>query len=206
MFRSLRFRLPAFFLAGIALTAIVSTAIAYGLFRNYTQSQSRRELQREAAGLTQLYAEQALKAQEQGTAPPFFAASKLERASGNRLFYVGQPFFSGQESGLTLLPRRTIDWNAVLAGKTLEFNFVPPGDKRTFVAVAHPLYLEKNGPPFGQLLVGRAKRQLHNQVVTLLKRLALALLAGLLVTAALAYYLSGRVTRPGRRVPPPTRA
>ena len=31
MFRSLRFRLPALFLVGIALTGLVSTAIAFGL-------------------------------------------------------------------------------------------------------------------------------------------------------------------------------
>ena len=87
MFRSLRFRLPALFLAGIALTGLVSTLIAFGLFRSYTQSQARKELRREAAGLTQLYAAQALKTQERGTAPPFFAASKLEKASGNSLFW-----------------------------------------------------------------------------------------------------------------------
>ena len=85
MFRSLRFRLPALFLAGIALTGLVSTLIAFGLFRNYTQSQARKELRREAAGLTQLYVDQALRRQESGTPPPFFAASKLEAASGNRL-------------------------------------------------------------------------------------------------------------------------
>jgi len=41
VFSSLRFRLPALFLAGIALTGVVSTLIAFGLFRNYTQSQAR---------------------------------------------------------------------------------------------------------------------------------------------------------------------
>ena len=50
MLRSLRFRLPALFLAGIALTGLVSTLIAFGLFRNYTQNQARKELRREAAG------------------------------------------------------------------------------------------------------------------------------------------------------------
>ena len=67
MFRSLRFRLPALFLAGIALTGLVSTLIAFGLFRNYTQSQARKELRREAKGLTQLYVDQALRTQEKGT-------------------------------------------------------------------------------------------------------------------------------------------
>jgi signal transduction histidine kinase len=202
MFHTLRFRLPALFLAGIALTGVVAAAIAFALFQDYTQDQARRELRREAAGLTQLYAEQARKAQENDNPPPFFAASKLEAASGNRLFYVGLPFFSGRESGLQRLPRSAVDWSAILRGKTLEFDFVPPGETRKFLAVAHPLYPagEKNGRPFGALVVATAQTELRDRLVTLLKRLALALLAGVLVTAGLAWYLSGRITRPVRRL------
>jgi hypothetical protein len=37
MFRSLRFRLPALFLAGIALAGLISTAIAYSLFQDYVE-------------------------------------------------------------------------------------------------------------------------------------------------------------------------
>jgi signal transduction histidine kinase len=197
MFRSLRFRLPALFLAGIALTGILASAIAYGLFKDYTQDQARRELRQEAAGLTQLYAAQAVKAQEQDKPPPFFAANKLEAASGDRLFYVGLPFFSGQQSGLQTLPQSTIDWKA---GKVLEFDFVPPGETRRFLAVANPLYLEKDGPPFGSLIVATAQTELRDRLVTLLERLALALLAGVIITTALAWYLSGRITRPVRRL------
>jgi signal transduction histidine kinase len=200
MFRSLRFRLPALFLAGIALTGLVSTAIAFGLFQNYTKDQARMELRREAAGLTQLYAEQALKAQERGTAPPFFAAKKLERASGNKLFYVGAPPFSGQESGLRRLPQSAVDFPALLKGKTVEFEFVPPGEQRKFLAVAHPFFLEKSGPPFGALVVATPNTELRDRLETLIERLALALFAGLLVTAGLAWYLSGRITRPVRRL------
>jgi signal transduction histidine kinase len=200
MIHSLRFRLPALFLAGIALTGVVATAIAFGLFQNYTQDQARRELRREAAGLTQLYSELAVKTQEQNKPPPFFAASKLEAASGNRLFYVGLPFFSGQGSGLTRLSRSAVDWAAIQRGETVEFHFVPPGQKREFLAVAHPLYLEKRGDPFGALVVATAQTELRDRLVTLLERLALALLAGVVVTAGLAWYLSGRITRPMRRL------
>ena len=139
---------------------------------------------------------QALKAQANNNPPPFFAAKKLERASGNRLFYVGLPFFSGQESGLTRLPSSVVNWKK---GRVVEFSFVPPGEKRKFLAVANPLYLGK-GKPFGALIVATPQKQLNSQVVTLLKRLALALLAGLFITAGLAYYLSGRITRPVRRL------
>ncbi len=197
MFRSLRFRLPALFLAGIALTGVLAALIAFGLFQDYTQDEARRELRREAAGLTQLYAEQAVRAQEEGKPPPFFAAKKLEAASGNRLFYVGLGFFSGEQSGLKTLPQNTIDWKQ---GKILEFRFVPPGETKKWLAVAHPLYLEKDGPPFGALIVATAQAELRDRLVTLLERLALALLAGVLVTTGLAWYLSGRITRPVRRL------
>src|SRR6266511_2701589 len=200
MFRSLRFRLPALFLSGIALTGVLAAAIAYGLFQDYTQDQAKRELRREAAGLTQLYSEQALKAQEQDRPPPFFAAKKLERASGNRLFYVGVPPFSGQGSGLQPLPKSAVDWPAIQQGKTVEFHFVPPGETREFLAVAHPFYLEKSGRPFGAIVVATAQTELRDRLVTLYERLALALLAGVLVTAGLAWYLSGRLTRPVRRL------
>jgi signal transduction histidine kinase len=200
MFHSLRFRLPALFLAGIALTGVLAAAIAYGLFQDYTQDQAKRELRREAAGLTQLYAVQAVRSQEKGTPPPFFAASKLERASGNRLFYVGLPPFSGQGSGLRRLPKSVVDWTAIQQGKVVEFHFVPPGETRKFLAVAHPFYLEKSGPPFGALVVATAQTELRDRLVTLFERLALALLAGVLVTAGLAWYLSGRLTRPVRRL------
>ena len=200
MLHSLRFRLPALFLAGIALTGVVSTLIAFGLFRNYTQSQARKELRREAVGLTALYAQQAVRAQEKGTQPPLFAASRLERASGNKLFYVGTPFFSGQASGLRRLPQSAVDFNAIVQGKTIEFEFKPPGESRTFLAVAHPLRLDKNAEPFGGLIVATPQAQLSNQAMRLVLRLAIALLVGLLVTAALAWYLSGRITRPVRRL------
>jgi len=186
MFRSLRFRLPALFLAGIALTGLVSTLIAFGLFRNYTQNQARKELRREAAGLTQLYAEQARRTQERGTAPPFFAARRLEKASGNRLYYVGVPFFSGQNSGLRPLRQSAVNFPAILRGETLEFEFTPPGEHRTFLAVAHPLYLDPKGDPFGGLVVATPQAQLHDQAVRLVLRLAIALLVGVLVTAVLA--------------------
>src|SRR4051812_50135869 len=44
MFRSLRFRLPAIFLAAIALAGLVSTLIALRLFPGYSRDQSLAEL------------------------------------------------------------------------------------------------------------------------------------------------------------------
>jgi signal transduction histidine kinase len=198
MFSSLRFRLPALFLAGIALTGLLSTLIAFGLFRDYTQDQAKKELRREAAGLTDLYAEQARRSQESGTEPPFFAARRLEKASGNRLFYTGLDIFSGRATGLTKLPRSAVDWPALERGETVEFEFTPPGEDRNFLAVSHPLSLE--GEPVGALTVATPEAQLSDQAMRLMVRLALALAVGLIVTAAFAWYLSGRITRPVRRL------
>jgi signal transduction histidine kinase len=196
MFRSLRFRLPALFLAGIALTGLVSTAIAFGLFQDYTRDRTIGELRREAAGLTALYAKQAQKSLDQDRPPPSFQARELERASGNRLFYVGTPAFLGQESGIRRLPQRSVDFPALLRGRVLLFDFTPPGEKHEFIAVARPLYFKNHEKPFGALVVAAPKAELRERLVTLLERLGLAFLGGILVTAGLAWYLSGRITRP----------
>jgi signal transduction histidine kinase len=196
MFRSLRFRLPALFLVGIALTGLVSTAIAFGLFQDYTRDRTIRDLRREAAGLTALYAKQAEKALNEDRPPPTFQAKELERASGNRLFYVGTPAFLGQESGLRRLPKESVDWTSVLEGRVVQFEFIPPGETNRFIAVSRPLYFKNHERPFGALVVATPKTELRDRLVPLLERLALALLAGILVTAGLAWYLSGRVTRP----------
>ncbi len=198
MFRSLRFRLPALFLAGIALTGLVSTLIAFGLFRSYTQDQAQEELRREAAGLTQLYARQAERSQESGTDPPFFAARRLEAASGNRLYYTGLEIFSGQPTGLRKLPRGAVDAQALESGETVEFEFTPPGEDRNLLAVAHPLFLEEE--QVGSLIVAKPEAQLSDQAMRLMARLAIALAVGLIVTAILAWYLSGRITRPVRQL------
>ena len=59
MFRSLRFRLPALFLVGIVLAGLISTLIAVKLFQDYARDRKLSELQREATGLAQLYADRA---------------------------------------------------------------------------------------------------------------------------------------------------
>ena len=89
MLKSLRFRLPALFLAGIALAGLVTSLIALRLFQDYTQSQSLRELRREARGLADLYAECGGASHDEDKAAPAFAAAKLEAATGDRLFEVG---------------------------------------------------------------------------------------------------------------------
>jgi hypothetical protein len=57
---------------------IVSAVIALSLFQSYTRDQSLRELKREAVGLTQLYAAQALQSNEQGSRAPSLVGAQLE--------------------------------------------------------------------------------------------------------------------------------
>ena len=75
---------------------LVSIALAVRLFQDVTRSQSVDELEREAAGLADLYAEAALRSSDEGAKAPEFAAETLELATGDELFYVGAPLFPGQ--------------------------------------------------------------------------------------------------------------
>ena len=198
MFSSLRFRLPAFFLAGIVLAGLVSAAIAVGLFQDYVRDRSLFELRREAAGLARIYAQQAIRALDEDRPAPTFATEQLEQATGNRLFYVGAPIELRESAVLTVLPERRVpQWRR---GRVVSFEFVPPNETRTFLAVAHPLALDRKGPAFGALVVATPKAELRQRFVTLVERLALAFLAGIAVAAALAWYLSRRITRPVLRI------
>jgi two-component system, OmpR family, sensor kinase len=194
MFQSLRFRLPAFFLAGVALVGIVSTAIAVQLFQQHIRSQSLSELRREAQGFTQLYGRAAIKSSDEGRSAPDFAAPELERATGVRLFYVGPSVFPGQASGLRQLPQSQVDFKAILDGKVITFDFTPPGESRTFLAVGQPLRI--GDQVFGALIVAKKKTELTHGWLSLVALLLVALGVGLVVAGGLAWYLSRRLARP----------
>ncbi|HEX4930951.1 MAG TPA: HAMP domain-containing sensor histidine kinase [Gaiellaceae bacterium] len=192
--KSLRFRLPALFLAGIALAGLVTSLIALRLFQDYTRTASLNELRREARGLAQLYAESAVRAVDEQKAAPAFAAAKLEAATGDRLFYVGQSLSPGEDSGLT---RLTLDEVGIdlPTNQIVTFEFEPPGEDRPFLAAAHPIR-PGGATLFGYLIVAKPKAELRETWLTLLSRLAIAFLVGLVVVGALALYLSRRITKP----------
>jgi len=194
MLNSLRFRLPALFLAGIALAGLVTSLIALRLFQDYTRTASLNELRREARGLAQLYAESAVRAVDEEKAAPAFAAAKLEAATGDRLFYVGTSLSPGEDSGLT---RITLDDVGVdlARNRIVTFEFEPPGEDRPFLAAAHPIR-PGGATVFGYLIVAKPKAELRETWLTLLSRLAIAFLVGLVVVGALALYLSRRITGP----------
>jgi two-component system OmpR family sensor kinase len=191
--RSLRFRLPALFLAGLALAGLVSIAIAIRLFADFAHDQALVELKRESRGISELYARQANIAIERGDDAPAFAAKTLEAMTGDRLYYVGGDLFpGGGSSGLKPLPQNTIDWTS---GSELTFTFKPPGETRTFIAVAHPLSLGGKDA-VGALVVAKPQAQLRARWIRLSELLSLAFLIGIAFTGVLAWYLSRRITSP----------
>jgi signal transduction histidine kinase len=190
MFRSLRFRLPLFFLAGIVIALAIATALALRLFQDYAREQSLRELRREAVGLSELFLTQAAR----GAQP--FALSTLESTTGDRIYYDGLSIFPGESSGLRPMPRGVIDVNALPANRSTTFEFTPPGENRRYLAVARPL--ERRGARFGAIVVATPRADVRERWLTLLQRLALAAAGGLLVAAGLAWYLSRRVAAPMR--------
>ena len=196
MLNSLRFRLPALFLAGIALSGLVTSLIALRLFQDYTRNETLKELRQEARGLADLYAEWAVRAIDEDRAAPSFAAAKLEAATGDQLYEVvlASPTL-GEDSGLTRLTKNQVPQE--LSGRVETFEFEPPGEDRTFLAAAYPIRLGgDNGVTFSYLIVAKPKAELRATWLTLLSRLGLAFLVALVVVGGLAFYLSRRITKP----------
>ncbi|MBA2476613.1 MAG: HAMP domain-containing histidine kinase [Actinobacteria bacterium] len=190
MFRSLRFQLPALFLAGILLSGVVASLVALRLFQSYTREQSLGELRREARGLAEIYGKRA---------PIPVATKDLEQATGDRLFYAelvpGLDIFPGGVAGVTRLRPRDVP-PAVLSESTrvITFDFTPPGERRAYIAASKTVKV--GGTLFGALVVAQPRDVLRDEWLKLFERLALAFLASIAVAGALAWYLSRRITRP----------
>jgi two-component system, OmpR family, sensor kinase len=200
MLNSLRFRLPALFLAGIALAGLVTSLIALRLFQDFTRNESLQELRQEARGLADLYAEWAVRALDEDKAAPTFAASKLEAATGDRLFEVVlAPAFLDdfdRDSGLRRLSRKDVGV-ALSTDRVMTFDFQPPGEDLSYLAAAYPIQLGgQKGVTFSILIVAKPKAELRQTWITLLSRLAIAFLVGLIIVGVLALYLSRRITKP----------
>lgn len=193
---SLRFRLPALFLLGIVIAGLVAAAISLRLFQTYTHDQSVDELRREASGLSQLYADAALRAADEGSDAIDFAASKLELATGDRIYYVGASLFPGQDSGLQRLPEASLPSQVAAISDPATFEFRPPGETRTFLAAAEPVRLEPESIPLGAIVVAKPRTELRDQWLPLVKRLAGAFAVGALLAGLLSWWLSRRISDP----------
>ncbi len=194
MLRSLRFRLPAIFLLGVLVAALVTAAIAVRFFQDDTRERTLAELRRQAEGLAELYTAQATMSIDEGLRAPRFAPSSLEEATGSRLYYAGVEIFPGQLSGLTTLPLSLLDEEALDAGRGQTFDFQPPGMDRTYLAAAHPIRLGEE--TFGAIIVAKPQAELQARWMDLTRRLGLAFLAGLAIALGLVWYLSRRLTKP----------
>ncbi|HVW90426.1 MAG TPA: HAMP domain-containing sensor histidine kinase [Gaiellaceae bacterium] len=205
---SLRVRLPLVFLAGILLAGVITTLIAVRLFHQFAHDQALTKLSHEANGIAELYAHAVNQsyAYENGKksadlrAPSKFVAAQLERATGDRIYFMGpRNSFPGQREAVQgplrylRLPSSKFDW---ISGTSGTFTFVPPGGHITYYGVANPVSLSKNGQTIGAIVVATKKTDVSSRVNSLLDRLALAGILGLLVAAALAWYLSHRIVRP----------
>ena len=191
---SLRLRLPLLFLAGIAAAAAVTAILASRLYQDYARDRLTADLEQQASGLARLYADQAVTGIREGRRAPRFARPFLEQVTSSKLYYAGLNPFPGESSGLRKLDVRALDRTVLEHGKVQTLELTPPGSDRVHVAVAHPL--EVKGIVFGALVVAKPRAELRERWVVLVQRLAVALLAGLAIAAALAWYLSRRVTEP----------
>jgi signal transduction histidine kinase len=192
--RSLRFRIPALFLAGVLVAGAITSLFAVRLFQDYTRDRTLSELRRQASGLASLYQEQAIRSVDEAKQAPGFAAPLLENATGSRIYYAGVEIFPGQHSGLRPLDRSVLDWQMLKAGKVETFEFVPPGTDLRYLAAAYPITV--GGDTFGALVVAKPRAELRSRWLVLLGRMGLAFLAGLVVAAGLVWYVSRRLTKP----------
>jgi signal transduction histidine kinase len=194
MLRSLRFRLPAIFLVGVLMAALVTAAIAVHFFQEDTRSRALEELRRQAQGLAELYAFQAATSVDESRDAPRFAPPLLERATGSAIYYSGVEIFPGQVSGLRRLPESYLDWTTLDAGRPQTLEFRPPGTDRVYLAAAQPIRL--GGETFGALVVAEPRAELRERWIELAERLGLAFLAGLPIALAFVWYLGRRLTKP----------
>jgi signal transduction histidine kinase len=196
VFRSLRFKVPALFLAAIVLAGLVSTAVAVSVSHSYAKSTLRKEtfkqLGDEARGITQIYADRSKKL---GCPPP---SHELEQASGDQVFYIprakGIDVFPCATPAYTVLPRSVLDFDRILAGRTVHFEFTPPNHKAPLLGVARPVTL--GDQTFGAVILARPTTRLNQSWLPYAWRLLPAFFAGILVAGALGWYLSRRITKP----------
>ncbi len=185
-FRSLRFRLPALFLAGIVLAAAIAALIAVQFFRDYTRTRAVQELRAESAGIAQLYVQQA----GLGDVP----VQSLRRAiGGDQIFWVpavpGGSLYTGD---VPLLRPGEVRFSDLVGEgvRTIDLSV----DRSGYLAVARVVSLA--GVPSGAILVAKPDSALTSRWLQLLYELAFAFGIGIPLALIPVVYFSRRVTRP----------
>jgi signal transduction histidine kinase len=192
---SLRVRLPLVFLGGILLAGVVTAAISIRLFQQFAHDSAIANLSHNAQGVAALYSNAVNESygnKSDKRKPPVYAAQTLEKATGDRLYFVGPNLFPGQGvTGLRVLPYKTIDWTS---GKSESFEFTPPDSNKAFLAVSDPILVGDH--PVGAVVAAAPKADVSHRVYDLVRRLVLAGVFGALIAGLLAWYLSLRIVKP----------
>jgi two-component system sensor histidine kinase BaeS len=197
MLRSLRFRLPAIFLLGFMIAALVAAAISIRFFQSFIRARAYDELRGESGGIVQL-----LQEQNGIRLPKSISVSDLRRAiGGDQIYFVPPAKNFPYLTGIPALPadvvsRRDVEERGVVS---LEFEY----RGQHLLAVARPLELldprgrsTQRRTSFGSIVVGKPTAALRSRLLVLVWQLAIALLVGLGVAMLLSVYLARRISRP----------
>ena len=187
MLGSLRFRLPALFLLGIVLAAVVATLIAVRFFQSNTRAAAASELRNTSAGIVQLYE---LKA---GVGHVSVASLNLLLGGNKTVFWV--PAVSGGSllaGPLQELPSRALPAKALADGKLRAFDLHVHGS--SYLGVAQEVTL--GSVRAGALVVAEPESALRSRWLQLFWELALAFGIGIPVAGVLVVYYSRRIARP----------
>ena len=187
MLSSLRFRLPALFLVGIVLAAVVATLIAVRFFQSNTRAAAASELRNTSAGIVQLYE---LKA---GVGHVSVASLKLLLGGNKTVFWVpAAPGGSLLAGPLQELPSSALPAEALADGKLRAFDVHVHGS--SYLGVAQEVTLGSVGA--GALVVAEPESALRSRWLQLFWELALAFGIGIPVAGVVVIYYSRRIARP----------
>jgi signal transduction histidine kinase len=183
---SLRFRLPALFLLGIVLAAVVATLIAVRFFQGYTRTHAAAELRGESAGIVQLFRQKA------GIGR--VSVKNLNLAlGGDKVFWVPDaPGGSLLVGALPELPISALPEEAFGPGKPRGFDL--HHGATTYLGVAQGVTL--GGVHAGTLVVAEPESALRSRWLQLVWELLLAFGIGIPVAGVLVVYFTRRITQP----------
>ncbi|MDX6482147.1 MAG: two-component system, OmpR family, sensor kinase [Gaiellaceae bacterium] len=186
MFRSLRFRLPALFLVGIVLAAVIAGLIAVRFFQSYTHTRAVHELGAESAGIVQQYSQQA----GIGNVP---VQSLRKAIGGDEIFWVpavrGASLFAGS---VPVPPSSDLQFSDLVGTGVHTINMSTNG--RGYLAVARIVRLA--GLPAGAIVVAKPNSTVTSRWLQLLGELGIAFGIGIPLAVLLVIFFSRRVARP----------
>ena len=165
------------------------------LFAGYTRNQSYAELGREARGIARLYGDAALRADD-GNPGARLRARRAGARDRRSAVLRRRARVPGATTGLERLPESSLPSAALSSNGPYRFEFRPPGRTRTYLAVAQPLRLERDGPALGAIVVAKAQDVVRDQWLPLVARLAAAFAIGGLLAWLLGLWLSRRISGP----------